>query len=329
MKRSISILLVLIFAMPPQSAWAWSEAGHHIIAVMAFKLLTKEEQAKLRSLLEQHPRYAEDFSPPENLPNDDEKLLWRIGRTGYWPDVIRKNPTYDRPTWHYELGAALVLGDAAKLKIPARPGMLPEDATLETQALHISQVIVLCRQILADPTKPDRDRAIALCWIAHLVGDAHQPCHAGSLYMENVFAEEDGDRGANRIITKQVGNMHALWDQLLGNEFNLNGTRKRMMEISDDKTLMELGKHAISGKDSLDPQTWLKESRSAAVQHVYTPEVIASLNKVARGFIDMPETLELHEAYLKSAGQVAKARATQAAYRLAETWRLAINNFER
>jgi O-methyltransferase involved in polyketide biosynthesis len=106
----------------------------------------------------------------------------------------------------------------------------------------------------------------------------------------------------------------------------LNDTRKRIAEISNDETLMELGKQAISEKDSLDPQTWLKESRTAAVQHVYTPEVIASLNKVARGFIDMPETLELHEAYLKSAGQVANARATQAAYRLAETWRSAIND---
>ena len=31
-------------------------------------------------------------------------------------------------------------------------------------------------------------------------GVLHQPCHAGSLYMEKVFVEEDGDRGANRIL---------------------------------------------------------------------------------------------------------------------------------
>lgn len=39
-------------------------------------------------------------------------------------------------------------------------------------------------------------RAIALCLIGQLVADIHQPCHAGSLYMEGVFAESDGDRGA-------------------------------------------------------------------------------------------------------------------------------------
>jgi hypothetical protein len=76
------------------------------------------EQAKLVAILEKHPRYAEDFSPPEKLPNEDEKLRWTIGRAGYWPDVASKQPKYHRSTWHYELGPSLVIGDTANMKVP-------------------------------------------------------------------------------------------------------------------------------------------------------------------------------------------------------------------
>lgn len=89
---------------------------------MAFNLLTHEEQAKLVAILEKHLRYSEDFLPPENLPNDQERKLWRIGRAGYWPDVARRQPEYHRATWHYELGPALVIGDASTMSVPERPG---------------------------------------------------------------------------------------------------------------------------------------------------------------------------------------------------------------
>lgn len=93
---------------------------------------------------------------------------------------------------------------------PKKLGPLPEDATLATKDLYIAQALELCTKVLAGKSQPDSDRAIAVCWIAHLVADAHQPCHAGSLYALDLFP--DGDRGANSIKTKQSKNMHALWD---------------------------------------------------------------------------------------------------------------------
>ena len=240
MKKPTCLVLILLLAVPPKAAFSWSEGGHHIISLMAFDLLNKGEQAKLVAILEKHPRFAEDFLPPEKLPNDEEVLRWRIGRAGYWPDIARRQPKYHRSTWHYELGPTLVIGDPANMKEPERPGVLPINATLETQSLYIAQALTLCGNTLADAKQPETDRALALCWIAHLVADAHQPCHAGSLYMEKVFVEEDGDRGANRIITKQKKNMHALWDQLLGDSFTLNGTRKRIVEITGDNELRQL-----------------------------------------------------------------------------------------
>jgi hypothetical protein len=200
MRKSTAVILILLLIVHPGACFAWSEGGHHLIAAIAFSLLTDQERSELLDVLKKHPRFAEDFVPPEKLANDEERTRWLVGRAGYWPDVARKQPKYHRSTWHYELGPTIVLGQADTLEVPDRPGPLPLDATLESQDLYLSQAVELCRKVLSDKSKPAGDRAIALCWIAHLVGDAHQPCHAGSLYMEKVFVEEDGDRGANRIL---------------------------------------------------------------------------------------------------------------------------------
>ena len=79
MKKLLCILLIAILPIP---AHAWSEGGHHIIALMAFDLLNNQEQTKLLAKLEKHPRYKEDFEPPEKLPNDSEVARWRVGRAG-------------------------------------------------------------------------------------------------------------------------------------------------------------------------------------------------------------------------------------------------------
>lgn len=288
---------------------------------MAFDLLTDDEKAKIVSLMQKHPRYADDFSPPPNLPNEDEQLRWRIGRIGYWPDVARKQPLYDRPTWHYQLGATLVIGDRSKLSILDDPGPLPSGATLKTQELYIAQAIELCQKVMGDATQSDEDRAVAMCWIAHLVADAHQPCHAGSLYMEGVFEEADGDRGANRILTKQRRNMHALWDQLLGTGYDVADVRRRMFEIRSYDIAMRSAEESVANEIGMDPFTWLEESRALARLNVYTPEVMDPLERASRMQGNELEKVDLPEEYLKAAGRVARARAAHAALRLSNFWK--------
>ena len=325
MRKTASLILILFLVLPPRTCFAWSEGGHHLIAVIAFSLLAEHEREELIAVLKQHPRFAEDFVPPESLPNEEERTRWLVGRAGYWPDVARRQSNYNRSTWHYELGPTIVLGQADTLEVPERPGPLPLDATLETQDLYLSQALTLCRKVLADKTQPAAERAIALCWIGHLVADSHQPCHAGSLYMENVFVKKDGDRGANSIPTKQRQNMHALWDQLLGDEFAQRTNRRRFAEIASSPQLTEIGRIAVSIPGGLDPLVWLGESRKAAIENVYAPEVLDSLSIVSRGIAEKPEILEVSEPYLKNAGRVAQVRAVEAAYRLAGVWKIAMN----
>jgi hypothetical protein len=144
--------------------------------------------------------------------------------------------------------------------------------------------------------------------------------------MENVFVKKDGDRGANSIPTKQRQNMHALWDQLLGDEFALRTNRRRFTEITSSPQLTEIGRISVSIPGGLEPLVWLGESRKAAIEHVYTPEVLDSLSIVSRGLVEKPEVLELSEPYLKNAGKVAQVRAVEAGYRLAGVWKDSLAN---
>lgn len=295
--------------------YAWSESGHHLIALLAFDELTPEEQQKLLAILTLHPRYAEDFTPSEKIRNADR---FRVGTAGYWPDIVRRLPDYNRPTWHYQLGATLTLGDPAQMQVPETPGPLPPEATLETQDLYIAQAVELCRRVLGDSQAAPGDRAIALCWLAHLVGDAHQPCHAGSLYAAGLFP--DGDRGANSIRSRQKNNMHAVWDGLLGGQFNEGAMNRRVKEISDSAEVTAIGEVAIAKPDALNPLVWLAESREAAIAHAYTHEVLGPINATMEEGGELPEVY-FSESYLQQAGRLAQLRAAAAGKRLAAIWR--------
>jgi hypothetical protein len=72
-------------------------------------------------------------------------------------------PGADRPTWHYQLGATLTMGDRANYHVPETPGPCPASANLDTKDLYISQAVELCRRVMADSNSLTSDRAIALC----------------------------------------------------------------------------------------------------------------------------------------------------------------------
>jgi hypothetical protein len=313
MRRFLLWIAVVLTTVP---AYGWSESGHHLVALLAFDHLSADEQKQLLELLAAHPRYVEDFTPPPKVRDSDR---FRVGTAGYWPDIAREQPEYNRPNWHYQLGATLTMGDPAKYVVHETPGPCPANATLETRNLHIAQAVELCRRVMADKNAPTRDRAIALCWLAHLVGDAHQPCHAGSMYVAGLFPE--GDRGANSIPTKQKNNMHALWDGLLGGRYDEGVMNRRVKWIDGKPDYEGLGKEVMARSNTLDPLTWLTESRAHSVQVAYTPEVLGPVKAAMES--PLTELLPIHfsKAYLKRAGNLAQHRAAEAGYRLAAVWR--------
>ncbi len=175
---------------------------------------------------------------------------------------------------------------------------------------------------MSDGERPAGERAIALSWLAHLVGDAHQPCHAGSLYIARVFP--DGDRGANGIPVKQSQNLHALWDGLLGDEFGANDVRRRIHAIRSDIEIMSHGRDGLKLPKALNPLTWLRESRAAALTHVYTPSVLNPVRAVSRGLTSKLVAIDVSDQYVQRAERTSHFRAARAAHRLAAIWREAL-----
>jgi hypothetical protein len=319
--RIASFLLVLPLVLNSAATlFAWSESGHAIIMLLANDLLSPEEQAGLQELIQQHPNFGKDFQPPESLSDAKDRAQWVTGRIGYWPDVARAYDEYNRPTWHYQLGAALTMGDVSQIDVPADPGALPADATMETQELHVLQALELCTRTLANKKLDGSERAIALCWVAHLIADLHLPCHSGSLYAETVFAEPDGDRGANQI---RVGEsrLHGVWDRLLGNEYERGDINRRWNQI---RTNPDLTARMETSTDVMDSSAWIDESRSIAVQFLYVGEIQQAVRSAIESKSTRLPPIVLSESYGKEAGRVARIRAAEAAARLAEVLRKAL-----
>lgn len=61
--------------------------------------------------------------------------------------------------------------------------------------------------VLADPSRSDGDRLLALKYLGHWVGDVHQPLHVS-------FGD---DRGGNSVNVNGLchGSMHGAWDDCL------------------------------------------------------------------------------------------------------------------
>jgi len=108
-----------------------------------------------------------------------------------WADEIRASHPATRP-WHY---ITLQIDDP-------HPDVARADTPNAVTALDKEMAV------LADPGAERNAREEALKWVVHLVGDLHQPLHAG----------EDHDKGGNLEQVEVSGRsyaLHAVWDYVL------------------------------------------------------------------------------------------------------------------
>jgi hypothetical protein len=94
----ITILVVVSYAAP---ALAWNSLGHKAVAEIAWRQLDEPTRQSIVDTLRRHPRFDLDFQ----AKMDDDVLKadkatqdhWVFQHAATWPDIIRKNKTYDRP----------------------------------------------------------------------------------------------------------------------------------------------------------------------------------------------------------------------------------------
>src|SRR5262245_4093128 len=110
MRRSSTLTSFVLVSFLTSQLCAWHDGGHQIVASIAFKRLTTQEQTKIANLLKNHPRFDDDFKPqmPSAIAaaNKATQNEWIFMRAAIWPDVARKLPDpikddFHRPEWHF------------------------------------------------------------------------------------------------------------------------------------------------------------------------------------------------------------------------------------
>ena len=306
-------LLLTLQTITPVSAW-W-DAGHFIVALIAYQKMDPETRAQVVRLLRQHPQQERYFAPPKDLQGGAEQRdRWIFAQAGVWADRIRRTE-WDRPTWHY-VNLPLFLSDADKQTLNAnlpvnRNSQLPTDADLDTPGLNVIQAIKLCRQTLQQEDATDLQKSLSVAWLFHLVGDVHQPCHSTALFTPARF--QKGDRGGNGI--PLVRNLHQAWDSALGNSRKLTRqVQNRALEIlRDEKAAAKAQQTALL----LDPSEWVSESRQLATQVAYHTKILAAVRGAEKTPKVKLEKIALPESYYRELAGHARHRAAQAGFRLA------------
>lgn len=294
---------------------AWNESGHTTIGVIVYRELRPDVREKLDALLRAHPRYTEDLLAgyAGDPANEAAKAEHVFAKAGVWPDVLRNrqhpmHATHHRGIWHYTDLPFHPFGGqdrfVARRPDPVQPGEPWDVVTAYEWNLRR----------LGDEALPASERAIALCWVLHLVGDLHQPCHTMSMYCER---NPTGDRGANEWMLMYRGerrNLHALWDGWIGNDRSLTFAQRRATEITTIHSRASLSAE-LSQKDV---NAWVLAASELAIRYVYH---FGMINYPTRAEAEANPTMAVPavtEAYASAATAVSLRQAALASYRLAD-----------
>lgn len=320
--KILSFAAAVALALVACPAIAWNAVGHSVVAEIAWQQLSPEQRKEVVDTLKRHPRFGEDFL--QQMPRDvetadeatkDRRIFWQAA---VWPDVARgirgpEKKLYDHGTWHYINGPIYVdrsdrrdLAGRLTNNMSAKyPTDMPQDVWNIIQATKHAQAI------LKDKRTSAPERAVAYCWLFHLIGDSHQPLHSCALFSANRFPK--GDRGGNDIPLMQGDKLHSLWDNLLGRGRSVNNIKRRAAELNDREIYGEIWDDAAK---KTDVRQWLSESFTLAKDFVYNDAILTVVRRVTP---QQPiERIDLSEDYLKAAGGHARKRVLAAGLRLAE-----------
>lgn len=169
MRRSFPLALLLVSAAVPRIAAAWSEDGHRIVAAIAEERLSPAARRLVREAIGDRSIADRDIA--------------------MWADDVRDKRN---GPWHY-------------VNIPLAADRYDARRDCPKEGCAVSAVERFSARLR------DADDALELAdslrWLVHLVGDLHQPLHAG----------EGRDRGGNDTWLaigkrRQPESLHRFWD---------------------------------------------------------------------------------------------------------------------
>jgi hypothetical protein len=161
----------------PATLFAWGGDGHQIVALIAEDHLTPQAKAGIHELL------------GKDVNISDAEIA-------SWADDYRREHRTTAP-WHY-------------VDIPVEADAFDE-ARDGQDGNNVIDKINEFEKVLADKSASTGERAKALKFVVHFVGDEHQPLHC---------AERNGDKGGNTRLVfyldrKRAVNLHSVWDSTI------------------------------------------------------------------------------------------------------------------
>ncbi len=220
--RTVLSLAAMIACLPSPAA-AWGQIGHRVIGAIADDRISGKTRAEIALILG-----AED-----------------LAEASTWADEERSNPA---TFWQTEAGRYhYVTVPAGKVYADVGP---PQEGDALSALERFSATV-------RDPIASQADKALALRFIVHIVGDVHQPLHAGN----------GDDRGGNDVKLRWFGedtNLHAVWDTHM-----LEGQKLSYSEYANWLGRQIDPARTIEWWDS-DPQVWVAES--TAIRDMIYPE---------------------------------------------------------
>jgi hypothetical protein len=191
---SLTVALALGFIMDATPLWGWGGQGHRLVGLIAANHLTPVARHNVAWLLGKQT-LADVASWADSIVAEQQQTGW----------------------WHYLNIPPDAAGYDRDRDCPRQPGVAA-GTRADTWRDCVVDRIAYWEQRAADAKLDRADRAIALKFVVHFIGDLHQPFHALGV-----------GRGGNDVIVRLFGsancgndpskptpcNLHSVWDSRL------------------------------------------------------------------------------------------------------------------
>jgi len=309
MKRPLTLLAALgALALSASPARAWDDFGHRLVGRIAWENMTPTARARAIAILRAAPFDSGlRGSVRGHLTSTQQMQLFVFAAT--WADVVRdtsdalRMERYHHPTRHYVDTFWRQDTDFG----PVLPSTLAPEGDLLRDTPRLQRWL----------TGGNADqKAIALAWLMHLVGDVHQPLHASGRVTP---LDPCGDQGGNAFKLDEFPNggrrsLHSVWDGII------TTTLRRDGEAPDaflTRAAREVTSHHPRGEfagelGQREFRQWAQASVAIAQQSVYRAPLVRNQAAPAE--------------YRAAAFRVAEPRIALAGYRLADLLNEALGN---
>jgi hypothetical protein len=304
--RTVFLTAIALLSITP--AFSWDDVGHKTTAFIAWQQMSPAARESVIRILRTAPEdshlsalYMQYGPEPEATRKLEYFML-----VATWSDIVRERSfenrykKYHKSNWHYD--------DTFWKQVAGKMEILQG---MEEGGVAIDKLEEFDRA-LRSASENDRDKAIAIAWVAHLTGDIHQPLHTSARVTE---LEPKGDQGGNLFLLTPQGtpreqqvNLHWFWDSIVGRNIPLQGeTCERDYVTSIARRLMK--RYPPSSMNAAlklgQYREWQRESFALNPTNVFTPDLVR---------FQMPS-----EKYKRRAFAVSERQLALAGYRLGAT----------